>query len=177
MTGTERFDGKNGFVFPEFYGSYHKTISPQYPQWHGESHVKEIEQQFWDVLQVTKKWQDGLVASYNECGYVETKLGFRRYGPLKKNEIINTPIQATAFHRLLLALIDSEDEMRKQHMRSEIIGQIHDDLVTDIFEDESDEIIDLQEEMMTKHVWDWDQGVPMEAEFALGENFLEMVEL
>ena len=177
VANDERFDGKSGFVFPIFYGSYYKNIAAQYPQWHGEGHVRDVEEELRDTLKVTMRWQRELVTFYETHGYVETKLGFRRHGPMKKNEVINTPIQATAFHRLLLALMDAEDEMRDKDMQSIIVGQIHDSIVADVLDEELEEVIEILEGCMTRRVWDWDNGVPMAAEFKIGKNFLEMGEL
>ncbi len=162
--------GKGGFVFPEFYGSYYRTIAAKLGL--SERHVKKIEQEFWKVYHGVKDWQEFKLNEYEEKGYVSTPLGFRRHAPLSRNQIINTPIQATSFHCLLDALIRIEDEWNFESLP---ILQVHDSILFDCKEREVDYIIELVSECsINKPDWDWAQDVPLSVDWSWGENWLEM---
>ena len=89
-------------------------------------HFVYCQEVFWERYKVHKAWQNQLVSDYYETGYVETLLGFRRYHPLKRNEILNTPIQSISFHLLLNSIIEVQKEIITNHWQSKQIGQIHD---------------------------------------------------
>lgn len=180
ITKAERYAGKNGFVFPEFYGSYYKTISRKYSQWKEEV-IKDAESQLWTRYPDVKKWQNNICKEYYNNTRIYTPLGFEltwsRSGFLSKNNIINSPIQGTAFHRLVRALIDVEKEMRNRNMKSIIVGQIHDSIIVDYVEDELEEIMSIIYEIARKPVWKWDNFVEKEVEFEIGNNLLDMEEI
>jgi hypothetical protein len=59
--------------------------------------MEDLAAEFWDEFRGVKEWQQGLLQSYERKGYVETLDGRRRRGPMTLNQIINHPIQGTAF--------------------------------------------------------------------------------
>ena len=174
-----RFDGKNGFIFPEFYSSRHASIARKNPQWRA-ARVEEVERMLWKDMPDVRGWQDATEAEYLRDGYIRLLTGFIvRFGDmgmLSRFQLSNWPMQGPAFHRLLRALIDSENEMRRRNMKSVICGQIHDSIVTDAVADEVDEVIELQRDIMKRPVWDWCKAVPWEAEFSVGPNMIDMKE-
>ena len=95
-----------------------------------ESHVRAVERHFWqNRFPVYSRWKDRWYASYQEKGYVDTLTGFRIQGELGRNDVINYPIQGSAFHCLLWSLIRLQKELRRRKMESRIVGQIHDSIV------------------------------------------------
>lgn len=91
---TLRQEAKNGWVFPQLFGSSIRSCAEQL---HLPEHVAEyLGAEFWDEFRGAKKWQERLLKSYEKNLYVETLGGRRRRGPMTKNEIINMPIQGTA---------------------------------------------------------------------------------
>ena len=87
-----------------------------------------------------------------DMGYVETLLGRRRYMPeiassnpairqATEREAINMPVQGTAAEALKLAMLGVAREMAARNLRSNLLLQVHDEL---IFETPPDEIEDLK---------------------------------
>jgi DNA polymerase I-like protein with 3'-5' exonuclease and polymerase domains len=180
ITKAQRHKGKNGFVFPEFYGSYHGSIAKAVPEW-DERRVKEVERIFWADLPDLKKWQNANADHYHRLGWVEMMTGFRlrfgRSGALSFNQLCNMPIQGAAFHRLLLTMILSDYQMKLRGLRSHIIGQIHDSIVSDVAEEEQDEVISIQTEIARSSLFEWDRAVPWDVEVKIGPNMHDWKEI
>ena len=75
-----------------------------------------------------------------------------------RNECCNYQTQGTAFHCLLWTLLEVEKEMTIQEYESLIVGQIHDDMLTDYIPSELEEIIEIinyfgTEEIRDRHKW------------------------
>ena len=67
-----------------------------------ELHLKEIEDDFWHRrFKVYGRWKKDWYQEYLKKGYFDTLTGFRISGYMKKNDVINYPVQGTAFHWLL----------------------------------------------------------------------------
>lgn len=179
ITKGERFNGKSGLIFPEFYGSRWRSIARKNPQWRPER-VEQAENKLWAEMPDVKRYQDESARQYERLGYMDLLTGFRvRFGDagmLSSYQLCNWPMQGPAFHRLLRAMIDVEAEMRRRGMRSFIVGQIHDSLVTDCVREELADVVALQRDIMTRPVWWWCEAVPWEAEFSVGENLIDMKE-
>jgi len=171
----QRFLTKNKFIFPEFYGSWYKTCAKDLNL--PEKHVKRIETEFWKMYKVAKQWQETLVRFYNRHGYIDMPMGFRRYAPLSKNQILNTPVQGTSFHMLLEACKESDRRMIEKGMRSLMILEVHDSIVTDFVEEEVEDVRKIQWEEMTKKQFAWQGDVPRKAEWLQGPNWGEQKEI
>ena len=63
-----------------------------------ESWVRDIEREFWRLFVGIRAWQERYIEEYKKKGYIEMFYGFRRYAPLSRNQLFNTPIQASSFH-------------------------------------------------------------------------------
>jgi len=177
VTKEERYKGKNGFVFPEFYGDVADSIARNNPQWRRER-VREVERIFWADLPDVKRWQDRTWESYKKSGLVKYLTGFvvrlGKEGMLSYNQICNLSNQGFAFHRLLACLLKLEDAIQEAKLKSWIIGQIHDSMVIDCVDGEVDKVIALAEPIIKTPVWGFDDVVPWEADIKIGKNLLEM---
>jgi len=175
-----RFHTKNGFVFPEFYGSYYRSCANTlweesdhlvladnetplrlhlYDQGirgykDFEAHVKLCEKKFWRRFPVFREWQERQEDFYTRRGYIETFFGHRRGGYMTKNEIINTPIQATAFHCLLWSLIRANELRKEEGWKSKIPGQIHDSMVWFFWPEEFEYVDAAVDRIMTEDIRD-----------------------
>ena len=124
---TLRQEMKNKWVFPQLFGSSVKSCAEQLHL--PEDTAGELAAEFWDEFPVVKKWQDKLVARYEKNLYVETLGGRRRRGPMTRNELINMPIQGTAFDIVVAgynAISELADVSEDDELQPRII--IHDDL-------------------------------------------------
>lgn len=99
-----------------------------------------------------------------EKGYVETLLKRRRYFPALQSsdssqaaamarraaerEAVNMPIQGTAADIMKLAMIKLHRALAEQGMRSQIVLQVHDELLLEVPEEEAEEARELVCEVM-----------------------------
>jgi len=197
ITKEIRYCGKNMFVFPEFYGDYYiscaehlwkatkelKLITKQgtplkqhlkeqgmvsYKKF--ENHIKRIERNFWyKRFPVYTAWKDEFYNQYLEQGYLDTLTGFRCSGLMKRNDVINYPVQGSAFHCLLWSLIQINKWLKEEKLNTRIIGQIHDSIVFDLDPEERDIVIPKVKQIMCKDIrkeWDW-IIVPLEVEIEI----------
>jgi DNA polymerase-1 len=107
-----------------------------------EHHIKEVERKFWkERFPVYDQWKRDLYENYLEHGGFNTLTGFRVEGYYKRNKVINNGIQGSAFHCLLWVLIQLDKWLRKNHMKTKIIGQIHDSMELDIYRKELHQVV------------------------------------
>ncbi len=188
---TSRFVGKNGFVFPAFYGDYYASMAggiwkqlladkpvlsdgtlvldhlaskgitelgkcdPDKDPVQGtyEYHLKEVEDWFWlENFTQYDTWKKHWFRQYTERGWFQGFSGFTFSGVMRRNIVINSPVQSAAFHSLLWSLIEVQKVMNKRGWRSKIIGQIHDSLIADVHKDEYDDYLVLAKEVMTNRM-------------------------
>lgn len=122
-----------------------------------------------------------------EQGYVETLFKRRRYFPAllsnasggqaamerraAEREAVNMPIQGTAADIIKLAMIRLHRELREREMSSKMILQIHDELMLEVPEDETDAAVELVCEIMeTAYPLD----VPLKVEAHTGRTWGEL---
>lgn len=130
-------------------------------------HVKKVEESFWNERFPTyTAWKKQCWRDYCECGYLHTLTGFLSQGVFRRNQVLNTAIQGSAFHCLLWSVIRLQKWLTRYKMRTKLIGQIHDSIVADVHPDEFDDYLAAVKQIITvdlrKH-WSW-IVVPMEIE-------------
>ncbi len=124
---------------------------------------------------------ENVIRQAHEKEYVETILGRRRYlrdinsrnatlrGYSERNAI-NAPIQGSAADMIKKAMIDIQDFIQKENLKSRMILQVHDELVFDVCRGE-EEIMSENVERLMKHSLELE--VPMEIGIGFGNNWLE----
>lgn len=172
-----RFQGKNGFVFPQFYGDYYVNCANHL--WNAiaqenlktkqginlkthlnnvglsnrkkfENHIKRVEKYFWGTrYPIYAKWKERQWKQYLKNGYVDLFSGFRCKGLMSRNEAINYPVQGATFHCLLYSLIQLNRWLKENKMLTLIGGQIHDSIFLDIYPPELDIVLKKAIEIMT----------------------------
>jgi len=174
LSKKQRYNAKNGFVFPLIYGSYYRTIAANLNL--SESHVKDCEDEFFSLYKGIARYQKDKEKEYEKYGYVTTPLGFKRRGPLSRNQIVNTPIQATSFHYLLDTLTELVlYSLKEYNIKSIPVLQIHDDIVMDVKEKEIDTIIQILNDLtQNKPYFNWVKDISINVEYSIGKNWLEM---
>jgi uracil-DNA glycosylase family 4 len=147
----ERQNAKSSFVFPTVYGSFYENTAKNLwaaaePETikHLKSkgiknkydfivHVEEIEKWFWhDMFPVGYEWMKKTLRDYETCGYIDMFTGFRCYGPMSRNEVINYRVQGSAFHCLLWTFMNVSKKITQKKLDSYLVGQIHDAIIPDI---------------------------------------------
>ncbi len=116
---------------------------------------------------VYSQWKKDLWREYQETGYIDMPTGFTiDLSDLRRNQVLNFKIQGSAFHCLLWCLINAQREMRRYKMRTKILGQIHDSVLSDVPDRELQNYLEIMHRTMTKDImkaWKW-LIVPLEAE-------------
>jgi DNA polymerase-1 len=145
--------------------------------------AKEIIDNYKKEFPNIQKYMDQQINNAKELGFVETLMGRKRWlrdinssnftvrGFAERNAI-NSPIQGSAADMIKLAMIRVHNEMKKKHWESKMILQVHDELVFDVVEKELPALKDLILTCMTGAMI-LPNGVPVEAEFGVGKNWLE----
>ena len=178
MTSGQRYLAKNQFTFPEFYGSYYRSIAAKNPQW-SEAVVHDVELELWDTFPLIKEWQARQIEFYRRHGYVDTYLGFRRHAPLSQNQIINTPIQGTASHLLFDGMCRISDGIERLGLRTRMFVQVHDSVLFYLVGEEANEVSSLIRVGLEQKRFDWEGDVEMRVEAKMGINWgtMEGIEL
>jgi len=90
---------------------------------------------------------------------------------MAKNDVINYPVQGSAFHCNLWALTQLDKFLREHDYDTRIIGQIHDSIVLDVHPDELQRVSKIIRRITCKElpaVWDW-INVPLDVEIDIGK--------
>jgi len=122
-----------------------------------------------------------VIAGAREKGYVETKLGRRRYVPginvsnrvergLAERVAVNMPIQGTQADMIKIAMVRLHDRMRKKKLKSRMLLQVHDELVFEVPPEEVDTMRSLIKKEMIHAL---PLNVPVEVDVNVGDNWLD----
>lgn len=114
-------------------------------------------------------------------GYVTTLFGRRRYLPdinsanatvrgFAERNAINAPIQGTAADIIKMAMIHIFQRFKKEHIKSKMILQVHDELNFSVYLEEKEKVEKIVLEEMQNA---FDMKVPLVADSGFGENWLE----
>ena len=143
--------------------------------------AKEIIDQYFVEFPKVKTFMDQSIADARDNGYVETVLGRRRYlrdilsanmnerGFAERNAI-NAPIQGSAADMIKVAMIQIQDFLERENLKSKMILTVHDELVFDAHKDEVEYLKTQINKIMCEAM---DLGVAMETGIGVGENWLE----
>ena len=126
-----------------------------------------------------KLYLDGLVESAKQNGYVRTLYGRIRPIPELKNAnfmqrqfgecvAMNSPIQGTAADIMKIAMVRVYEALKKNHMKSEMILQIHDELLIETAPGEEEQVKRLLQSDMEQAA---DLKVKLEVSVEHGEDW------
>ncbi len=144
--------------------------------------AKELIDNYFREYSGLKTYMTKIVEFARAHGYVETKLGRRRYlrdinsgngmmRSMSERIAINTPIQGSAADLIKVAMINIREAMREKGFRSQMILQVHDELVFDVRKNELEDMKVLVFDKMTTALPNL--KVPILVEIGVGENWLE----
>lgn len=165
---------KNKLVFPAIFGAANNSIAGYLKT--PEEVIDDLMDEFWSTFHGLKQWQDNLMKSYYDRGYVESPTGRRHNYPLSRNQAINFPIQSFACDIVCDAmnrLSYLASTTNQWHLHP--IWNIHDDLGFYIRDDDAAiaEAIEKIRPIMLKPPYKF-INVPMSIEGSLGYNWFEM---
>lgn len=88
-----------------------------------------------------------------------------------EREAINTPIQGTAADIIKLAMIEIDRVMRERQMKSQMLLQVHDELIFEVVEEELEEMKKLVRQKMEGVV---SLSVPLKVDMGIGVNWYDL---
>lgn len=143
--------------------------------------AKEIIDSYFEQYGRIKEYMDESIEFARKHEYVETILKRRRYlakinagngmerGFAERNAI-NAPIQGSAADVIKVAMINVQERMKKEQLKSKLLLQVHDELVFDAHESEVDLLKQLAKEEMERAI---ELEVPLEVEAGVADNWLD----
>ncbi len=127
-----------------------------------------------------KLYMDSMIEFAKKNGFVETIKFRRRYlkdinsrnGSVRgfaERNAINAPIQGSAADIIKIAMINIQDEIKNNNLKSKLLLQVHDELVFDLFNAETEIMKELVTEKMKTAV---SLAVPLDIELGIAKNWL-----
>ena len=143
--------------------------------------AKELIDEYFATYPKVKEYMEKSVAMAREKGYTETLFGRRCHLPdinshnavvrgYAERNAINAPIQGTAADIIKVAMIRIQQRLWDEHLRSQMILQVHDELNFNVVPEEKEIIQRLVVEEM-EHAFK--MSVPLIADSGWGQNWLE----
>lgn len=170
-----RQEAKNKWVFPQFFGSDHRSCARNLNT--PDSVTEELSGEFWDEFAGVKIWQEKLLKKYEKNLYVETLDGRRRRGVMTKNEIINHPIQGSAASIVLAAMCDlSEKSLTLDDSDLQPVFNGHDDLSFYLPDQGLESKLEIITTEMCRHRFDY-INVPLIVEVKGGHHWHDLNEI
>ena len=140
-----------------------------------KSYIEEYFKRYGKV----REYIDQSVATAQQRGYAETVLGRRRYIPellsgdrvrrgFGERAAMNTPIQGSAADIINMAMIRIHDKL--EGLESRMILQVHDELLFEVKEDETDKLSRMVKKEMEGA---YELSVPIKVDIGTGSNWAE----
>ncbi|MBF0523064.1 MAG: DNA polymerase I [Candidatus Omnitrophica bacterium] len=131
-----------------------------------------------------KVFMDKMIKDCEKNGFVTTLLNRRRYIPeinspnnsirqFAQRQAINTPVQGSAADLIKLAMVNVQQELERDHLKSRMLITVHDELVFDVDPQEKGKVIKLVRNFMETPL---KLSVPIKVTVKTGDNWLEMKE-
>ena len=144
--------------------------------------AKDLIESYFKQYNGLKRYMTDIVEFARKNGYVETLLGRRRklrdidsrngmMRAMAERIAINTPIQGTAADLIKVAMINIWEAMNAGGFQSNMILQVHDELVFDVRKDELERLKPIVFDKMTTAIPNL--KVPILVEMGTGDNWLE----
>jgi DNA polymerase-1 len=140
-------------------------------------------EQYFQTYPKIREYISETTAQLHRDGYVQTLLGRKRFFPeLKEGRLpynqraalerqaINAPIQGTAADIMKLAMIRLHEQLQTRGFRSQMLLQVHDELVIEFPPEEQAELVDLVRETMCNA---YEMSVPLKVEIEIGPNWYD----
>ena len=126
-----------------------------------------------------RKYMDRVKSEAKKIGYVETLYGRRLYLPeistgnairrqAAERVAINAPVQGTAADIMKKAMLSVSDSLKKLKIDAKLILQVHDELVVESQEKDTEKVTKILSDSMSKAA---KLSVPLEVEIGIGKNW------
>ncbi len=136
---------------------------------------------YFETYKNVKKYMDDNINFALNHGYAQTLYGRKRYLPeltssnkqiqeFAQRAAINSPLQGTASDLIKLAMIDLNKKLKENHLKSQMIIQVHDELVLEVLKSEVDIVKNMVVEAMELNQ---PLKVPLVVDVNLGESWMK----
>lgn len=143
--------------------------------------AREYIAKYFEHYSDVKSYMDSNVVFARKHGFVTTLLGRKRViseiassnfniRSFGERAAMNMPLQGSSADIIKIAMLRVFERMKQTGLRSQLILQVHDELVIDAFEEEKDEVSRILKEEMENAV---QLHVPLVAEVHCGKNWYE----
>lgn len=143
--------------------------------------AKEYIEIYFDRYPKIKNYLESVITQAKEKAYVLTLLNRRRFIPeiTSSNKIVkalgerlamNAPIQGSAADIIKLAMVNVHNKLKEGNFKSEVLLQVHDELILNVKKDELEAIKKLVKQEMEGAV---ELHVPLEVDINLGSTWYE----
>ena len=143
--------------------------------------AKDYIEGFFEGYPNVKKYMDNIIKKAREDGFTETLFNRRRYIPeiTSKNfnvrsfgerVALNTPIQGTAADIIKIAMIKTDENLKKAGLDAQIILQIHDEIILESSIEDKEKAIEILRQSMESAA---SLKVPLLVEINTGESMYE----
>ncbi|WP_166242254.1 DNA polymerase I [Paenibacillus turpanensis] len=141
----------------------------------------EFIEQYLAAFEGVRRYMEDIVQKARQDGFVSTLLQRRRYladitasnfnkRSFAERTAMNTPIQGTAADIIKLAMVQIEERMRKEKLKSRMLLQVHDELVFEVPPEELELMKKLVPEIMEGALA---LDVPLKVDVSYGTNWYE----
>ncbi len=142
--------------------------------------AKKVIEDYYETYKGVKKFMEETPLVAREQGYVSSIYGRRRPIPSIKDrnfnvrhraerEAINMPIQGTASDIVKIAMLKVDDALRREGLKTQIIMQVHDELLLESPESEVEKAMEIVKREMESAV---KIDVPLLVEVGAGNNWM-----
>lgn len=143
--------------------------------------AKELIDDYFLTYPKVKEYINNSILAAREKGYSETVCGRRCYLPdinsrnaivrgFAERNAVNAPIQGSAADIVKKAMVDIDKQLRAQKLKTQMILQVHDELIFNVPTDEKDRVGEMVKDAM-EHAFSL--SVPLVADCGWGKNWLE----
>lgn len=148
------------------------------------SKSKEYIEKYFARYPKVRQWIEKTLREAKETLKVYTLTGrYRNLPELKSSQYLvrssaermamNAPIQGTAADLIKIAMINVDNRMVKENVKSKMILQVHDELIIEVCKDEVEIVKNILKEEMTKAMT---LKVPLIVDFKIGSNWYDVEE-
>ena len=143
--------------------------------------AKQLIEGYFTTFPQVKQYMEQAKQTVREKGYAETFFHRRRYLPdinshnstvrgFAERNAINAPIQGSAADIIKVAMVHIYERFKKEHIKSKMILQVHDELNFSVFPEEKEQVERIVLEEMQNA---YQLKVPLVADAGWGHNWLE----
>lgn len=142
--------------------------------------AKKVIDDYYETYKGVKKYMDETPELAREKGFITSIFGRRRYFPSindrnfsvrqrAEREAINMPFQGTASDIVKIAMLKTDEALRRAGLKTQMIMQVHDELLFEAPAEEVERAVDvIRREMESAAALD----VPLLVEIGAGENWM-----